>query len=182
MDQAWVALLRGINLGSRNRVPMPALRTVFEDAGCDSVSTFIQSGNVLFTKRAGDRNGLARKLERAIADAFDVPTAVVLRTAGEIAKVARSRPFGADNSHTLVAFLANAPPRAAVRRLQQLDVTPDRFKIVGSDVFLHYPNGVQGARLSAAALERHLDVVGTTRSWKTVTRLAELAAQTAGKR
>lgn len=111
MAQAWVAFLRGINLGSRNRVPMPALRTVFEEAGCGSVSTYIQSGNVVFTKRASDR-----------------------------------------------------------------------FKVVGSDVFLHYPKGVQGARLTHASLERRLDVIGTTRNWNTVTRLAELAAQAAGKR
>lgn len=182
MAQAWVAFLRGINLGSRNRVPMPALRTVFEEAGCGSVSTYIQSGNVVFTKRASDRDRLARTLQQAVADRFDVPAAVVLRTSEELAKIVRAHPFGDDTSHTMVAFLAEAPARAAVRGLANVDVAPDRFKVVGSDVFLHYPKGVQGARLTHASLERRLDVIGTTRNWNTVTRLAELAAQAAGKR
>ena len=62
-----------------------------------------------------------------------------------------------------------------MRKLESLDVGPDRFEVVGSDVFLHYPNGVHGARLSGALLERHLGVPATTRNWRTVTRLAELA-------
>lgn len=171
----WVALLRGINLGSRNRIPMAELRQVFEDAGCSSARTHLQSGNVLFVKQATDRGALARRLERAVDDAFGVPAAVVLRKFTELAEVAGSHPFGRDSSKTVVVFLVEKPPAAKVRSLERLDVAPDRVKVSGSEVFLHYPNGVQGARLSGGALERELGIAGTMRSWKTVARLAELA-------
>ena len=177
MDHVWVALLRGINLGSRNRVPMAGLREVFADAGCEAVTTYIQSGNVVFAKRASDRRALARRLERAVREVFDVTAPVVLRTAAELAGVIRSHPFGRDTAHTAVTFLAEKPDRAAVRRLEALDVAPDRVEVAGSDVYLHYPNGFQGARLTGAVLERTLGLAGTARNWRTVTRLAELAKQ-----
>ncbi len=174
MEQGWVALLRGINLGSRNRVPMAELRRVLEDAGCASVTTYIQSGNVVFRKRASDRSALARKLERTVKESFGVESAVVLRMFAELRKVARSHPFGRDTSKSHVAFLAQKPDRAGVRRLASLDIAPDEVKVVGSDVYLRYPNGMQGAKLSAAALERNLGAAATVRNWRTVTRLVEL--------
>jgi uncharacterized protein (DUF1697 family) len=179
MEHGWVALLRGINLASRNRVSMAELRTVLEDAGYGSVTTYIQSGNVLFTKRASDRARLARRLETAVADAFGVSAAVVLRTFEEVREVERSQPFGADTSRTFVSFLAAEPEPKRVRSLADLEVAPDEFRVVGSDVFLRYPNGVQGARLTGAVLERTIGVPGTMRNWKTVTKLAELAAAAA---
>jgi uncharacterized protein (DUF1697 family) len=124
---------------------MAELRRVFEDAGCADVQTYIQSGNVLFRKRASDRTRLSRRLERAVDDAF---------------------------CH---AFLARKPAPKDVRRLQGLEITPDEVKIVGSDVFVRYPRGVQGTRLSGAVLERELGIPGTNRNWRTVARLAELA-------
>jgi uncharacterized protein (DUF1697 family) len=174
-EKGWVALLRGINLGARNKVPMTELRRLLEERGYGSVRTYIQSGNVLFTAKASDRAALARKLERAIEEAFGVSAAVVLRTFDEIGRVAGSHPFGPDTSKTQVAFLAQKPRRADVRTLEELEIAPDRFEVAGSDVYLHYPNGVQGARLSGALLERHLRVPATVRNWRTVTRLAEMA-------
>jgi uncharacterized protein (DUF1697 family) len=171
MAERWVALLRGINLGPRNKVPMAELRRVFEEAGCEGVQTYIQSGNVVFTKSAPDR----AELERAVADAFGVSSAIVLRTADQLAKVTASHPFGRDTSKSSVTFLAEKPKAAAVRRLQELDIGTDRVEVIGSDVFLHYPNGVQGARLTGALLEKTIGVAGTNRNWRTVAKLAELA-------
>jgi uncharacterized protein (DUF1697 family) len=144
-DHGWVALLRGINVGGKNKVPMAELRQLFEATGCGSVSSYIQSGNVLFTNGSSDRVAVARQLEQ----------------------------FGADTSQTYVAFLAREPEDA--QALESLDVAPDRFELVGSDVYLHYPNGVTGARLGGPVLERRLGVAATIRNWRTVTRLAELA-------
>ena len=177
MAQTWVALLRAVNLGARNKVPMARLREVLGDLGCESVATYIQSGNVVFARgRTSDRDRLARELERAIEDEFGVRSAVVLRTAAEIDKLAASHPFGGDTSQTHVAFLTARPTAKAVRALAGLDAGPDRFELRGSDVFLHYPSGVQGSRLTAARLERTLGVAGTVRNWRTVTRLAELVS------
>jgi uncharacterized protein (DUF1697 family) len=172
-EHGWVALLRGINVGGKNKVPMAELRRLFEETGCGSVSSYIQSGNVLFTYESPDRAALARQLERAVEESFGVANPIVLRTFAELGRIVRGHPFGADSSQTYVAFLVREPEDAHV--LESLDVAPDRFEVVGDDVYLYYPNGVTGARLGGAVLERRLGVAATLRNWRTVTRLAELA-------
>ena len=170
----WVALLRGVNLGARNKVPMAELRNLLGSLGCGSVQTYIQSGNAVFVHEERDRDALAARLEQAVAETFGVASPVVLRTVTEIGAVASSHPFGADTSRTHVAFLAAAPGDPAA--LDPGEFAPDRFQLVGADVYLAYPNGVQGSRLTGAVLERRLGVAATLRNWRTVTRLAELAA------
>ena len=176
----WVALLRGINVGGRSAVPMAELRRVFADCGCSSVSTYIASGNVLFASEEPDRAALTGLLEGAVDDAFGWATAVVLRTTEEIDRVASSHPFGADSSKSAVAFLAQEPLPTVVHSLAELEIAPEEFKVVGSDVLLHYPNGLGRAKLSGALLERRLGVSATIRNWRTVTKLAELSSATEG--
>jgi uncharacterized protein (DUF1697 family) len=173
-DQTWVALLRAVNLGARNRVPMPRLREVLAEHGCEDVRTYIASGNAVFASGAS-RKALANDLERAIEEAFGVSTPVVLRTAKEMAAVVEAHPFG-DPSHTQVAFLAAKPTAARVKALAGLDLAPDRVDVVGREAYFHLPNGVQGSRLSGAQLEKQLGVPATVRNWRTVTRLAAMAA------
>ncbi len=97
----------------------------------------------------------------------------MLRTSAELDRVAGSHPFGADTSQTHVAFLSREPddPKA----LDAHETAPDEFLLVGADVYLRYPNGVHGSRLTGALLERRLGVKATIRNWRTVTKLAELA-------
>ena len=176
--QVWVALLRAVNLGARNKVPMARLREVVAELGGDSVATYIQSGNVVFARgKAADRTRLTKELETAIESEFGVAAAVVLRTAAEIEKLAKSHPLGREGSQTHVAFLAAKPSAKAVRALDQLDLGADRFEVRGSDLFLHYPNGVQGSQLSAGRIEKTLGIAATVRNWRTVTRLAEMAKE-----
>jgi uncharacterized protein (DUF1697 family) len=176
-EHGWVALLRAINLGAHNKVPMAGLRDVFAEAGASNVRTYIQSGNVVFTAPTSSRTALARKLERAVDDAFGVSAAVVLRTFGELQGVVDSHPFGRDTATTMVAFLAKKPAAAKVRAVRALDVAPDEVELVGTDVYLRYPNGVQGATLTGARLEKELGVAATARNWRTVTRLAEMTRE-----
>ena len=175
MDPGWVALLRAVNVGGRNVVPMAALRGALEEAGCSSVATYIQSGNVVFRRKGKSRDALAEELAALVRQTFGVPAAVVLRTFAEIRKLAAAEPFGGDVEHTHVAFLAAKPERKAVAALESLDIAPEGVEVVGSDVFLHYPNGLGRAKLTGALLERRLGVPGTVRNWRTVTRLAEMA-------
>jgi uncharacterized protein (DUF1697 family) len=174
----WVALLRGINVGGKNSVPMAGLRGVFEEAGAAGTATYIQSGNVVFTHASADRAALAKQLEDAVRETFGVTSTIVLRTFADLAKVAHAEPFGRDNSSTHVTFLERKPTAAAVKSLADLDIAPDEVKVVGSDAFLNYPNGVSGSRLTGALLERRLGVPGTARNWRTVTRLAAMASAT----
>lgn len=171
----WVALLRAVNLGARNKVPMAELRELLSGAGYGDVRTYIASGNVLLDGPR-KRSTVAGELERLIADAFQVKTTAVMRTPKELARVVAGHPFGADTSRSHVVFLAERPDSRATQQLGVADHTPDRALLVGADVYLRYPAGVQGSRLSAARLERLLGTPGTHRNWRTVAALAELAA------
>jgi uncharacterized protein (DUF1697 family) len=172
----WVALLRAVNLGARNKVPMAQLRTLLEAAGYEGVRTYIASGNVLLDSPQ-KRQAVAADLERLIKDSFHVDTTAIVRTPKQLASLVASHPFGSDTSRSHVVFLAEKPGRKGKERLAAVDPSPDRVLLAGADVYLQYQAGVQGSRLSAAQLERILAVQATHRNWRTVAALAELATE-----
>lgn len=172
----WVVLLRAVNLGARNKVPMAQLRALLEEeAGYRDVRTYIASGNVLLD---GPRSkaAVARKLEQVVADAFGVETTAILRTPRALGKTVEAHPFG-DASETHVVFLAAKPTMAAVARLEAAVGGADHAVLVGHEVYLRLPRGIHGTRLSVARLESLLAVPATLRNWRTVVALAELAAE-----
>jgi uncharacterized protein (DUF1697 family) len=166
----WIALLRGVNLGARNKVPMPRLRTLLEDAGYENVRTYIASGNILLDGPAGKRK-LASDLERLVLDSFGVETAVILRKPRDLSAAVEAHPFD-DTSDTHVAFLATRPAKAAAARLEEVDADA---VLSGAELYLRLPRGVHGSRLSIARIESLLGVVATLRNWRTVVALAGLA-------
>jgi uncharacterized protein (DUF1697 family) len=172
----WVVLLRAVNLGSRNKVPMARLRTLLEEAGYRDVRTYIASGNILLD---GPTSGaaVARELQRIVADEFGVVTTAIARKPSELATLVEGHPFGRDTSRSQVVFLDKKPTAAAARRLTEADHSPDRGVLAGKDVYVQYGAGVRNARLSAARLERLLGVGATHRNWRTVSALAKLAAE-----
>jgi uncharacterized protein (DUF1697 family) len=160
----WVALLRAVNLGSRNKVPMAGLRAALEGAGYENVRTVIASGNVVFERS----RPTASALEQLLLDEFRVETTVLLRSAAQIRALARADPFGGGNAY--VAFLAKKPPASALRTLAGLD----EHALVGSDLVLHFPNGYSAAQLTGAVIEKKLGCAATVRNWRTVEKLAAL--------
>lgn len=173
-----VALLRGINVGGKRSVPMPALKSVFEKAGCTNVETYIQSGNVVFGAPVASLAKLADVLPKQMEKAFGFPMPVVLRSAADFAKVPTANPFlraGAAPESLHVAFLRDAPTKAAVAALDPARSPGDRFAVVRADVFLELPNGVAKTKLSNAWLDSKLGTVSTVRNWRTVLTLVELS-------
>jgi len=168
----WVALLRGVNLGARNKVPMAELRAKLEDAGYGDVRTYIASGNILLDGPAG-RKALASDLERLVLEAFGVTTAVIPRKPRELAATVEKHPFD-NTSDTHVAFLARKPAQTAAARLEAVDA---EAVLVGAELYLRLPGGVHGSRLSNARIESLFGVPATLRNWRTVVALSGLAAE-----
>ncbi len=176
--QTYVALLRGINLGGRNRIAMADLRALVSALGHDDVTTYLQSGNVVF-RSAGRAADVRRALEERIARDQGLAVTVLLRTRSEIEKLVARNPFAGagDEARALhVTFLAEKPEPASARSLDPNHGEPDEFRLAGRDVYLYCPNGYGRSKLGNAFFEKHLGVAATTRNWKTVTSLAELAA------
>ena len=167
----WVALLRGVNLGARNKVPMAQLRALLEETGFGDVRTYIASGNVLLDGPAA-RKKLGTDLERLVLDTFGVTTAVILRKPRELAAAVEAHPFKR-TSDTHVAFLARRPTKSAAAKLEAFDPGP---VLVGAELYLELPSGVHASRLSNARIESLLGVPVTLRNWRTVVALAELAS------
>jgi uncharacterized protein (DUF1697 family) len=175
----YVALLRGVNLGARNKVSMADLRTLIESLGGEYVQTYVQSGNVVFKSRVRSAAKLARDIEQRIGRELGLEIRVVLRTDEQLAKIVAGNPFAASQSEGTklhVTFLAEAPKASLTRALEPEAFEPDEFKIKGREVYLHTPKGYGTSKLSNAYFEKQLGVAGTTRNWNTVTKLAELAS------
>ena len=172
-----IVLLRGINLGSRNRIAMPALRDLLSESGFDDVRTYLQSGNVVLSSSASP-DGLARKCARLIAERFGLEIAVVVRTRKELAAVVRRNPLGdvaVNPKRYQVSFLSAKPSRATVRKLEAARVDPERLVVVGREAYAWHPEGVARSRLWALLAGNGLGVTATSRNWTTVTRLLALA-------
>jgi uncharacterized protein (DUF1697 family) len=171
----WAALLRAVNLGARNKVPMAPLRELFEREGCSGVRTYVQSGNVVFAHPSPDAEALAA----AIAEEFGVETVVVLRKARQLRALVARHPFGEDTSSSHVAFAASPLDRRERSAVLRLAEGEDGLALVGGDIVLRYPHGFQRARLTPARLERALGFPVTARNWRTVTQLAAMTSATA---
>ncbi len=172
-----IALLRGINVGGKHKLPMKDLRALFEAAGAGEVQTYIQSGNVVFESAAAEAKRIPTAVEAAIEKKFGFSSPVVVRSAAALRKVFAEHPFAADATELkllMVAFLSKRPTAAAVKRLDAPRFHPDRFEVRGAEVFLHYPSGVARSKLTNAYLDRTLGTTSTVRNWKTVTKLVEL--------
>ena len=172
-----VVLLRGINIGSRNRVSMPKLREVLEGAGFGDVKTYLQSGNVvLSTPKKAD--AVRRECERLIERELGLDIDVVVRSRAELAKVVERDPLGkvAKNPKRYqVSFLAGRPPAGLKGKLEAAAVESERFVIHGREVYAWHPDGVARSKLWALLAGKQLGVTATSRNWTTVTKLLELA-------
>jgi uncharacterized protein (DUF1697 family) len=181
-----IALLRGINVGGRNRVAMTDLRAIVTGLGHTDVSTYIQSGNVLFTTGQADTRALATGLEEAIEAALGIRPRVQVLSRGELAQVIRDNPFPDEpNPKAVHAVFLTADPapemRASVAAAQQAAAqkgSRDSTRFVGRVLYLHTPDGygrselaVQLARASGPLAPRQ---AGTARNWATVGKLLSL--------
>jgi len=169
----YAALLRGINVGGHNKVPMGELRALVESIGHTDVTTYIQSGNVVFTSK---KSVTPAALEGAIKKAFGFDITVVLRTKAELQRVVKDNPFARVNPKTVhVGFMASKPSAAALRDLDTDQFAPDEFAIKGANLYLHLPNGMGRTKLPPY-LDRKLKIPTTVRNWNTVLKLVELTA------
>lgn len=179
LDDMHIALLRGINVGGRNKVPMADLRDMFADLGYRDARTYIQSGNIVF-RAAGSEHDIVRAIRAGIHDTFDLDIPVVVRTSRAFAAVSHTHPLSttvADPRFLMVAFLDRSPEAPVEERIDASAYGPDRFEQAGREIFLAYPNGSGRSKLNHTLFERRLGVVATIRNWRTVRALADMLSQ-----
>jgi uncharacterized protein (DUF1697 family) len=175
--KTYVALLRGINLGSHNKIAMDHLRKLFVALGHHDVKTYIQSGNVIFKSPVDDKSRLAGDIEQRIAEELGVKVTVLVRTRDDLAEIVANSPFlsrESDPKKLHVAFLSDAPDPERLAGLAAPAGEPAEFSLVGREIYLYYPNGYGRTKLTNAYVEKRLGVAATTRNWRVVNKLYDL--------
>jgi len=176
----YVALLRSVNVAGHGRIAMHELRASFEALSYTGVTTYIQTGNVVFSTGSKSQAGITSAIEERLAEDFGDSPAVILRTVPELLHIGTASPYakaGANPSRHHVTFLATAPSPAALSALALAPSGRDELVIDGREVYVHTPDGYAVTKFTGTFLERRLGVVSTTRNWNTVTKLSELAAR-----
>ena len=174
----YVALLRGINLGARNRLAMADLRSLLDDLGYQDVRTHLQSGNAVFAASTRSGPAVGKAVEEAIAAGLGMRIRVLVRTAEQMAQVVAADPLGeraTDHARYMVVFLERPLAPSALADLDPADYAPEEYAVVGRELYLWLPTGSHDSRLARAMSEKRLGGTWTMRNWNTVRKLAELA-------
>lgn len=172
-SEHYVLLVRGVNVGTGNALPMAELRAMVERAGGRRVRTYVQSGNVVF-ESSSDPGSLRDAVEAALAGYMGRPIATTIRTRSEMRAIAEANPFAGedvDPAKQCVTFLSEPPSAAELRSLAPGGFAPDRFVVLGRELHSVHPNGQGKSKLSAALAKWKVRGTVTTRNWKTIRQL-----------
>lgn len=179
----YIAFLRGINVGGKNKIKMADLKSALENIGLEHVQTYIQSGNILF-ESAEDELSLRGRIEHEIAAVFGITLTVVMRTAEELERIVSHCPFSpeivAETAHAAegeslyVAMLPVAPTTSGIEKLEAANNGDDQYQIEGRDVYLLFRQSIRNAKLSVNL--QKLGVPATVRNWNTMNKLFGLVS------
>jgi uncharacterized protein (DUF1697 family) len=174
----YVALLRAVNVGGNNLIKMADLRDLLAGLGLEEAKTHLQSGNAVFNARSGDRRKLSEAISDAIHQAHGHRPDVILRTADELRRALDRVPFdaSANPSLVLINFLAAPADAEGARKLSAWE-GPEVVVVEGSEVYIHYPEGIGRSKLNRVPMEKMLGTRGTARNLNTVRKLLEMAEE-----
>lgn len=175
-----IALLRGINVGGRNKLPMRELKAVLAEIGLTGVQTYIQSGNVVFQTDRPDLSRLAAEIGAAVQDSHGFTPKVLLLELADLATAVSQNPFpAAEEQHKTLHFyfLGSNPTNPDLARLELLKTESEQFALIDTVFYLYAPDGIGRSKL-AMKVEQVLGVAATARNWRTVSKLLEIANET----
>jgi uncharacterized protein (DUF1697 family) len=176
-----IALLRGINVGGRNKVAMADLRELATTLGLSDVTTVLQSGNLVFSAAEKTSAAIEKLLEQETAKRLGVAADYIVRSAAELAKVVAANPFPQqakdDPSHLVVMFLKSAATAKDVQAVEAAIKGRETVSGAGKHLYFFYPDGIGDSKLTGALSESKLGGRGTARNWNTVLKLLALARE-----
>ncbi len=172
----YIALLRGINVSGHKKIKMAELRVHLADAGLTDVSTYIQSGNILFTHEEPTASKVAEIIEKKIEEIYDFHVPVLLLKPETLEEVIANNPYeGCDINRLCVTFFYESPEQEGIDRLQGYSFPSEEYVLQEHLLYLHAPLGFARAKFSNNFFEQKLKIRATTRNWRTVNKLLALA-------
>jgi uncharacterized protein (DUF1697 family) len=174
--QTYISMLRGINVSGQKKIRMADLKIAYESLGLVNVQTYVQSGNVVFESDEKDITKLRRSIETQIEKSFGFSVPVLIRTAGEFKRIIENHPFKNEEPiRVLVTFLYEHPEPSKLDDLRDYKDKVDHFAIGEQEIYLFCPGGYGKTKLSNTFFEKKLEVIATTRNWKSVNALYQMA-------
>jgi len=173
--KTYISILRGINVSGKNIIKMTALKELYEALGNQNVTTYIQSGNVVFQSAQADADAVAKLIADGILTRFELLVPVLIREFTELKTILSANPFsngrGEDISKLHITFLAELPEEIRIQSIANGNYRPDEFSVFGQTIYLSCPNGYGNTKLSNSFFENKLKVKATTRNLKTCSEL-----------
>jgi len=180
--QTYISMLRGINVSGHKIIKMDALRKMYADLNFKNVKTYIQSGNVIFQDKKTKHEELEKKIAEKISDEFGFEVPVLVKDLDELTTVLKNNPLvnkrNEDITKLHVTFLSQEPEQANIDKIKNGQYASDEFILIGKTVYLFCPNGYGKTKLSNTFFENKLKIIATTRNWKTINELFNIAEKT----
>jgi len=171
-------MLRGINVSGQKKIRMADLRSLYESLGLINVRSYLQSGNVIFDSEEENVEKLKDAIEAQIESTFGFSVPVLIQTSEDFQRAIKEHPFAEEEAiRVLVTFLYESPEKSKLEELSQHEDKVDKFAIGEQEIFLFCPDGYGRTKLSNNFFEKKLGVIATTRNWKSVNALYEMASE-----
>ena len=175
----YISMLRGINVLGHNLIKMSDLQALCRDVGFSKVRTYIQSGNLIFEAPKSPADKISSRIVKAIHKAYGFSVSNFVITPKTLRQVIDNNPFlkkrGIDRSKLHVTFLSARPQETNLEKINDLPRGDEAFHCVGKAMYLYCPHGYGRTKLTNNTIERLLAVSGTTRNWRTVSKIYEMA-------
>ncbi len=172
--QKYISLLRGINVSGQKKIKMTELKELYESLNFTNVTTYIQSGNVVFCSTGKDAKKIQKLIERKIQEVYNFHVPTLILTENKIKKIISNMHFDLSNidlSKLAVTFLDSTPDKALLKNLDKFKGDGEEFILLGDVIYLYCPNGFGRTKLTNNLFENKLKVRATSRNWKTTNKL-----------
>ena len=175
----YICLLRGINVSGQKKIKMVELKQAFETMGFADVSTYIQSGNVIFKSTEGKKEKLEHAIQNMLLDQFGFEIEVIVLTNNELSEAVKNNPYASDpdrdEKKIYIAYLKDLPKKAQLAHLASYDYYPEVYEINNKVLYFYAANGAGRAKMNTNFFEAKLKVKATMRNWRTSNKLVELS-------
>ncbi|WP_313579010.1 DUF1697 domain-containing protein [Chishuiella sp.] len=175
----YISLLRGINVSGKNSIKMDALRKLFEESSFYNVTTYIQSGNIIFNSNETNLKKLEQLIFNKILNKFGFNVPVIILTIDELEQSLNKNPFSNNSDEKFVhfTFLKDLPTISYEKEINNKKALNEEIKIINKTIYLYCPDGYGKTKLTNNYLEKILKVSSTTRNLKTTRQLFTIAKE-----
>ena len=175
--ESYIAMLRGVNVSGQKKIKMADFKNHLQELNFSDVQTYIQSGNAVFKYKKNTPKVLENKIAKKILEEYGFELIVIVKTPNELKDVIKNNPFKKDKdlNRLYVTFLSDVPTSDNLENLKGIDHSPEEYVLKGKTIYFYSPHGYGKAKMNNNFFEHKLKVAATTRNWKTVNKLAEMA-------